>query len=109
LIFKKGENRVVRLGVGGTVIGLLENVCYAQESVTLAPGDVLVAYTDGITEAMNPKDEEWGEERFVAAVESTLSLPAASLAAHIMAGATKFAAGAPQHDDMTLVILRVVA
>jgi sigma-B regulation protein RsbU (phosphoserine phosphatase) len=109
VIFKPGaDGPVVRLEPGGTVIGLLEHACYAQDEVRLDAGDVLVAYTDGITEAMNREDEEWGEERFMAALKAAVGLPAAQIAARIMDAATRFAAGAPQHDDMTLVVLRVV-
>jgi phosphoserine phosphatase RsbU/P len=97
---------VKRLEAGGTVIGLLEHVAYAQDEIRIDAGDVLVAYTDGITETMNAEDEEWGEERFIAALKAAARLPAADIAARIMDAATQFAAGAPQHDDMTLVVLR---
>lgn len=67
---------------------------------------MLVAYTDGITEAMNTEDEEWGEERFIAALKAAAGRPSADIAARIMDTATQFAACAPQHDDMTLVVLK---
>ncbi len=109
IILKSTTNhQVKKLETGGTVIGLLEHVRYAQDQVKLEAGDVLIAYTDGITESMNPDDEEWGEKRFMAAVESAMGASAAEIAASIMSAAIQFAAGAPQHDDMTLVILRVL-
>ena len=67
---------------------------------------MLVAFTDGISEAMNLRDEEFGEEGLIAAVEPALQLAPAALIAHIMAAADGFAATAPQHDDMTLVVAR---
>jgi sigma-B regulation protein RsbU (phosphoserine phosphatase) len=98
----------VRLTTGGTVVGLLESFPYQQESLQLVPGDVLVAFTDGIGEAMNPADEEWGEERLIQTVQAARELPANEILSRIMAAADGFAAGAKQHDDMTLVVLRVV-
>ncbi len=98
---------MIRLETGGTVVGVIEHASYAQETVSLEAGDVFVAYTDGITESMNPHDEEWGEERFLATLGTALDLPASEMASRIMNTATQFASGAPQHDDMTLVILRV--
>ena len=63
-----GNSTLTRLEPGGTVIGLLESALYQQGSVRLVPGDVLVAFTDGISEAMNLDDEEWGEDRLIDAV-----------------------------------------
>ena len=76
---------MVRLDTGGPVIGLMEECVYQQASVTLAAGDVLVAYTDGISEAMNAADEEWGEERLMAAVRPHRRVPARMLIDRLMA------------------------
>jgi sigma-B regulation protein RsbU (phosphoserine phosphatase) len=102
-----GKWSVARLDVGGTVVGLLESYPYQQGSVTLAAGDILVAYTDGISEAMNAADEEWGEERMMKTIENCNGLPAPEIMQRIFADADAFVAGAKQHDDMTLVVLRV--
>ena len=99
--------QISRLQTGGTVVGLMPNSTYEQGAVTLAAGDLLVAFTDGITEAMNAGDEEWGEERLVEAVKCCAILASASeIIPRIMQAADAFVAGAKQHDDMTLVILR---
>ena len=103
-----GQWTVRRLDVGGTVVGLLESYAYEQGSVTLAHGDILVAYTDGISEAMNAADEEWGEDNMMETVKQYDSLPAKEILQRILAAADGFVAGAKQHDDMTLVILRAV-
>jgi sigma-B regulation protein RsbU (phosphoserine phosphatase) len=92
---------------GGTVVGLLPSCEYEQAEVALSPGDLLVIYTDGFSEAMSPQLEEWGETRLLAAVSGCDGLPAKDSIAKIMQGADAFASGAPQSDDMTLVILRV--
>ena len=99
---------VARLDTGGPVIGLIEQCVYQQDSVTLTAGDVLVAYTDGISEAMNAANEEWGEERFMAAIEAARVMPARTLIDRLMVAADAFVAGAPQHDDMTLLIVRAL-
>jgi len=93
---------------GGTVVGLVPDASYEQAQVELAPGDLLVIYTDGFSEAMNPKLEEWGEKRLLEAVKSSDGLPAPEAIRRIMQAADAFASGAPQSDDMTLVILRVL-
>jgi phosphoserine phosphatase RsbU/P len=91
---------------GGTVVGLLPECAYEQAEVSLAPGDLLVIYTDGFSEAMNPSFEEWGEKRLLDAVSTCNNLPAKVSITKIMQAADAFASGAPQSDDMTLVILR---
>jgi phosphoserine phosphatase RsbU/P len=101
------ENGIVtRLEPGGTVIGLLESAEYQQGSVRLVPGDVLVAFTDGISEAMNLDDEEWGEDRLIDAIRGCRRSSAQQLLECIFDAATSFAGAAPQHDDMTLVVVR---
>lgn len=110
VLFRKHANgcQVLRLEGGGTVIGLLEGFPFQQTNLALQPGDVLVLYTDGVSEAMNPQDEEWGEARMVETLERCHGLSAAQTIEYVMAGADEFASGAPQHDDMTLVVLRVL-
>ena len=111
MLFRRSADgsRVMRLEAGGTVIGLLESFPFQQARVTLEPGDLLVVYTDGVSEAMNPQDEEWGEDRMQETIERCQNLAAAATLEYVMAGADTFAAGAPQHDDMTLVVARILA
>jgi len=105
-----GNDHVERLDQnGGPVVGLLPDCQYEQAEIALAPGDVVVLYTDGFSEAMNSSLEEWGEKRFIAAARETGGLPAERMIARIMHAATEFAADAPQSDDMTLVVLRVLS
>ncbi len=101
-----GEWRIFRLETGGTVVGLLESYPYQQAAVTIAPGDIFIAFTDGISEAMNNADEEWGEERMVETVKDCAELKPSGIIARIMQATDSFVAGAKQHDDMTLVVLR---
>jgi sigma-B regulation protein RsbU (phosphoserine phosphatase) len=104
----RGET-VLRLDADGPVVGLLPQAQYGQSWLVLAPGDILLAYTDGISEAMTMDDEEWGEERMIAAAQAFSELPAAQMIERMIAAADAFTAGAPQHDDMTLVIVKLAA
>jgi serine phosphatase RsbU (regulator of sigma subunit) len=97
--------QITRLEVGGTVVGLLADFSYEQSAVTIAPGDVFIAFTDGISEAMNAADEEWGEAQLIEAVKQSGGLAPSQIIARIMQAADGFVAGAKQHDDMTLVVL----
>jgi sigma-B regulation protein RsbU (phosphoserine phosphatase) len=110
MVFRRanGSREVLRLDTGGPVIGLIEDCVYRQGCVTLSAGDVLVAYTDGISEAMTAADEEWGEERLMDAVRPNCAVTASTLIDRLMTSADRFAAGAPQHDDMTLLVVRAI-
>jgi len=103
-----GDWLVTRLEAGGAVVGLLRDFPYQQGSFGLEPDDLLVAFTDGVSEAMNTTDQEWGEEQLIETAKVCHTLPTGEIITTIMAAADAFAAGAPQHDDMTLVVLRVM-
>jgi sigma-B regulation protein RsbU (phosphoserine phosphatase) len=104
-----GAIRRTRLDAGGPVIGLLAGVKYEEQRIDLEAGDLLVAYTDGISEAMTLSDEEWGEERMLLAAESARRGSAEEIVRTVFKGADAFTAGAPQHDDMTLLVLKLLA
>jgi phosphoserine phosphatase RsbU/P len=109
MLFRCEENKwsVTRLDVGGTVVGLLPSFPYQQGSVSVCDGDILLAYTDGISEAMNAADEEWGEDRLMRTVEGCEGLTARQILQRVFDAADAFVGGAKQHDDMTLVVLCV--
>lgn len=107
LVFRGAET--IALDTGGPVIGLLPKACFEQGCIQLQAGDELVAFTDGISEAMNPQDEEWGVENLVRCVQGYGDLSARDLIQRIMCDADAFAAGAKQHDDMTIVVAKIAA
>ena len=109
MLFHKcqASSEVKRLDTGGTVVGLLPGVSYRDAAVAIEEGDLLVLFTDGITETMNAADEEWGESNLIEAIQKCKDCCSREMIAHIMRAADEFAAGAEQHDDMTLVVLRV--
>src|SRR5215471_18389 len=99
--------QVFRLETGGPVIGLIQQ-CYQQESFPLESGDLVMLFTDGVSEAMNARNEEWGEDRLFELAKSCYGLPAVEVMTRILTAAQAFAAGAAQYDDMTLVVLRIL-
>jgi phosphoserine phosphatase RsbU/P len=103
-----GGPEVLRLEAGGPVIGLLANSQYEQSTLVLQPGDILLAFTDGISEAMTIDGDEWSEDRLIERLVQCPDMPAAALAKCLFDAADEFANGAPQHDDMTLVMLKML-
>lgn len=101
----RGES-ILRLEDGGPVVGLFRPARFSQGSVRIEPGDVLVGFTDGVSEAMDAADEEWGEEALGEFLLKNPGATARELIPRIMAAADAFVKGAPQHDDMTLVVVR---
>ncbi len=101
---------VLRLEDGGPVVGMLPTMFtnYTQGEILLKPGDLLVGYTDGISEAMNPAEEEWGEENMCEQLQVYYARPAEEILRLIVERADEFASGAKQHDDMTMIIVKVV-
>jgi phosphoserine phosphatase RsbU/P len=101
-----GRSGVRRLEEGGPVIGLLEFAPYLQETVHLDTGDTVVIYSDGVSEALNRAGEEFGDERLQAAVEGVDDLPAHALVERVIGAVREFTRGAPQSDDITVMVLR---
>lgn len=99
---------LLRLETGGPVVGLLRSVPYSQGSLTLLPGDVLLSYTDGISEAMTAAEEEWGEERMIAALQTVSRSSASEIVNAVFSAADAFTQGADQHDDMTILVMKLL-
>ena len=94
------------LKANGTPLGLLPGAKYREGELTMEPGDALLVYTDGITEALDPDDEEFGETRLLEAAARHRALALREMAAGLERDLDAFARGVPFHDDRTLVILR---
>jgi sigma-B regulation protein RsbU (phosphoserine phosphatase) len=86
-------------------LGILEDVGYQETRLHLTPGDKVVLYTDGIVEAMNEKEEMFGCERLIEIVQGARSMSADSLLKEILDRVNAFAGGAPQHDDITVIVV----
>ncbi len=103
----RANDKVLRLEASGSVVGLLDDGAWVMGEVRLERGDFLVAFTDGVSEAMNELDEEWGEERLLCAICESPGARPALLVHQIIRMADEFVAGAPQFEDMTLIVARV--
>jgi phosphoserine phosphatase RsbU/P len=99
--------QTVFLEATGPMIGMLRPTTYREGMVSLRPGDVLVAYTDGLCDTTSRVGEEWGWQRFLKTVEECSDQRARDIVEGVMRAAEAFAGGAPQHDDVTLFVGRV--
>ncbi len=105
IYFSKGQHR--RLTTGGTVIGIFPEAEFEQETIPLSPGDLFLAYTDGIVESVNEYGEEFGEERLVELVRSHHELSADDLQKTIVENVLDWAYEEERDDDMTLIIAKI--
>jgi len=95
-----------RLTQGGMVLGCLEDSAYSDDAVKLQPGDVLTLFSDGVTEAMNGMDEEFGELRLEAIIRDNREQPAEALIEAVFRSVCEHAGGRAQADDMTAVVIK---
>jgi phosphoserine phosphatase RsbU/P len=107
-VLLRAGGEVDRLEIGGPVLGMFPSAEYEQGQVQLRSGDVLLAFTDGISEAMTAGFEEWGEERLIAAAKGQVQRAAQDIVTAMVASADRFTAGAAQNDDLSLVVLKVL-
>jgi sigma-B regulation protein RsbU (phosphoserine phosphatase) len=95
------------LTVGGAVVGMLPGLSYDEATVDLCPGDVLLAYTDGVTEAHSPDNIEFGEERLKALLGDVAHLSADEIRVRISSELKAWIKDAEQYDDLTFVVMKV--
>ncbi|PYQ99560.1 MAG: hypothetical protein DMF95_14240 [Acidobacteria bacterium] len=95
-----------RLETGGVVLGLFERAAFEEETVTLMPGDLIVAFSDGVTEAMNPDGEEFTDDRLLACANAHRGGTPQEVLDALLAAVQAFCAGATQSDDVTVVTVR---
>jgi sigma-B regulation protein RsbU (phosphoserine phosphatase) len=100
---------VTLLPSGGVPVGMMPGVTHKQATIQVAPGDTLLLYSDGITEALNGADEEFGMERLTALSLGGREQPPAELSRRIFGAVSDFTTGVAQYDDQTVLIARVVA
>jgi len=91
---------------GGPVLGLFPDACFNEGTTKLQSGDVLIAYTDGVTEAENAAQDEFGEERLRSAVATVAAQGAKEILDHLAREVTTWSRGVRQHDDITIVVLK---
>lgn len=91
------------------MVGLLPGVGFAHDEIVLQPGDIFIAYTDGISEALNEQEEKWEEDRFIAASAACRQLGAKQMIDSVFRAADAFTGTANQYDDMTLLVMKLAA
>ncbi len=107
-ILRRRNGNIERLTEGGLPLGIVEGTPYASDSTTIEAGDWLAIFTDGVTEAENTASQEYGEGRLMAALIANTAATPQALLNGIMMDIDRFVAGAPQHDDITLMLLKAV-
>jgi sigma-B regulation protein RsbU (phosphoserine phosphatase) len=107
-IVLRASGEIERLNLGGMVLGLFEGNSYEEGKVRLDPGDLLVIFSDGITEAVSRQDEEFGDDALVELIRRHSGLPPEELLARITEEVDSFTGPVPPVDDMTLIVARAV-
>jgi serine phosphatase RsbU (regulator of sigma subunit)/anti-sigma regulatory factor (Ser/Thr protein kinase)/pSer/pThr/pTyr-binding forkhead associated (FHA) protein len=102
----KANGGLMRLGGTGFCLGMFPAAEFGTETVPFEPGDILCAYTDGITESRNPEEQEYGEERLAALVREAAGLPSGVIKEKILESVGGFSSSSEAFDDMTLVVIK---
>jgi serine phosphatase RsbU (regulator of sigma subunit)/pSer/pThr/pTyr-binding forkhead associated (FHA) protein len=105
-VLVRASGAVEFLEGGGPPLGILSIANYSEYRVKLAVGDMLAIYSDGVTEANNAKEEEFGDERFAQVLAANRQKSATEIVAAVNQALTDFAAGSPPADDITLIVSR---
>ncbi len=108
-ILLRRDGSAEELKAGGVPLGLIPGARFQSSAVTLEPGELVCIYSDGITEAAAPDDEEFGMERLIDLLRAERDRPLAELVEAIVGAVGEFSQGLPQGDDQTLVLLRRTA
>jgi sigma-B regulation protein RsbU (phosphoserine phosphatase) len=105
----RADGELTELSPGGPLVGALPQAKFQAREIELRTGDTLLAYTDGITEAVSTSDEEFGEERLVQLTRTATELKAQEIADRVFDEVRGFTGLENQADDMTLLVLKVTS
>jgi sigma-B regulation protein RsbU (phosphoserine phosphatase) len=108
LVLDPATDAIARVHATGPALGLIEAGAFASHTVTIPAGGLFVAYTDGVSEARNPDDEEYGDERLAALVAESGGLSAAALCARILDAIRQYRGSHQDQDDVTVLVVRAV-
>jgi sigma-B regulation protein RsbU (phosphoserine phosphatase) len=101
------DGKIERLEAGGLIFGVLKTtIPYEEGEARFGPGDVLLMFTDGVSEAMSKTGEEFGEDRLETCLREAAQSPAQEIVTRIVDAVKLHGAEAPQSDDITLVVLK---
>ena len=105
-VLRRSNGAIERLDVGGLPLGIQPEAKYESASIALAPGDWLIIFTDGLVEAENARQEEFGETRLLSALGAGVSATPKGLLDQLMANVDLFVGATPQHDDVTCLLVK---
>jgi sigma-B regulation protein RsbU (phosphoserine phosphatase) len=105
-ILRRNSGNVERLSTGGLPLGIQVDAPYAAAEVTLAPGDWLVIFTDGLVEAENQVGEPYGEDRLLFVLQTGVGSTPDLLLQRMIAEVNAFVGATPQHDDITCMVIK---
>lgn len=106
-ILRRSAGTVEKLTIGGLPLGILASASYESGSLVLQAGDWLAIYTDGVVEAMNQRDEEYGEPRLLQALNAGAATTPDEMLRRIIGDVDAFVGTTPQHDDITCLLVKV--
>ncbi|MGB8656184.1 MAG: GAF domain-containing protein [Candidatus Zixiibacteriota bacterium] len=107
-ILRHADGRMEYLTEGGIALGMFENSKYEERALGINPGDVMVFYTDGVTEAKNEKDEEFGTKRLKRVINDSHRASAAQIQENIYSAVKDFTATLPRGDDLTVIVIKAL-
>jgi hypothetical protein len=107
-VVRRRTGSIERLEAGGVPLGVMEDATYESGESILQPGDWLAIFTDGVIEAENTQQQEYGEARFIGMLHSGVMTTPDVLLESVLTDLDRFAGNAPQHDDVTCVLMRAV-
>ena len=109
VLYRADSAKIELLDADGIVLGVLPDMLFEEKQITLSSGDVLVLYTDGITEGQNLAGEQFGEQRLYRVIAEIADAPAQAIADGILSAARVHGRGVDQYDDISLIVMKVAA
>ncbi len=107
-LLRNGDGGAIEeLAAGGMIIGMFPQSTFSETQVDVRTGGVLMAFTDGVSEAHNPAEEEFGEERLKDLLRTYAHLPVDEMSTEILRDLKSWMADAPQHDDLTFILMKI--
>ncbi|MDH4223856.1 MAG: serine/threonine-protein phosphatase, partial [candidate division Zixibacteria bacterium] len=107
ILLKKGQE-IENLSEGGLALGIMPNSDYKERALGLNPSDLLLLYTDGVTEAKNESEEEFGIRRLEKILLENFTLTARQIQEKIYEQVKEFSRGKPRQDDLTMIVIKVL-
>jgi sigma-B regulation protein RsbU (phosphoserine phosphatase) len=107
LLLKEASSAILLLKAQGIALGVVDGIKLEEAEIQLEKGDLITLFTDGVTEAINEKEEQFGQQRLLKIIKENESLSAKDIIKKIQDEVTAFSGGLPQFDDITLMIIKV--